>query len=162
MTQSRKSSPRDEDVKSIDSVIFALYDVISGPAGERDWARDRHLFMPHARLIRTRKNHDGSTYYKVMTIDEYEAATAPILAKGFYEIEIARVTEQFGNIAHAFSTYESRHAPGAPPFARGVNSIQLLHDGRRWWVTAIAWDIEREGNPLPPRYLPDASKKRDQ
>jgi len=150
----KKTGPRPSDVATIDSIIFALYDVISGPAGERDWERDRHLFLPGARLIRTRKNPDGSTYYKVMTVEEYVADAAPVLSEGFYEIEIARMTEQFGNIAHAFSTYESRHAPDGPPFARGVNSIQLLQDGKRWWVTAIAWDIEREGNPLHARYLP--------
>ena len=162
MNQSPKSGPREEDVKSIDSIIFALYDVISGPAGERDWARDRNLFMPHARLIRTRKNPDGSTFVKVMTAEEFEADAAPFLNKGFYEVEIARTTEQFGNIAHAFSTYESRNTPDEGPFARGINSIQLLHDGKRWWVTAIAWDIEREGNPLLARYLPKAGRSKGQ
>jgi hypothetical protein len=162
MTELKKPGPREEDVKTIDSIIFALYDVISGPPGERDWARDRHLFMPHARLIRTRKNPDGSTFVKVMTAEEFEADAAPILNKGFYEIEIARTTEQFGNIAHTFSTYESRNTPDEAPFARGINSIQLLHDGKRWWVTAIAWDIERAGNPLVARYLPEARKSRGQ
>lgn len=156
----KKTGPRDQDVQTIDSIIATLYDVISGPAGERDWERDRHLFMPHARLIRTRKNPDGSTYYKIMTVDEYVADAAPILTQDFYEIEIARVTEHFGNIAHAFSTYESRRAPDGAPFARGVNSIQLLHDGKRWWVTAIAWDFEREGNALPQRYLPHQARKK--
>lgn len=153
MAQSPKPGPRPSDVESIDSIIFALYDVISGPAGERDWPRDRHLFMAHARLIRTRKNPDGTTYVKVMTIDEYETDAKPVLSEGFYEVEVARTLERFGNIAHAFSTYESRHTPDGAAFARGINSIQLLHDGRRWWVTAIAWDLEREGNPLPAKYL---------
>lgn len=154
LTDSIKPGPRLSDVATIDSIIFALYDVISGAPGERDWERDRYLFLPGARLIRTRKDPDGSTYYKVMTVEEYVADATPILSQDFYEIEIARTTEVFGNIAHAFSTYESRHTPDSPPFARGINSIQLLHDGRRWWVTAIAWDIERDGNPLPAKYLP--------
>jgi len=156
----KMTGPRDGDVQSIDSIIFALYDVISGPAGERDWARDRNLFMPHARLIRTRKNPDGSSYCKVMTIDEYVTDAAPILTQDFYEVEIARTLEQFGNIAQAFSTYESRHTPLGPAFARGINSIQLLHDGKRWWVTAIAWDIEREGNLLPAKYSPKPAGKK--
>ena len=151
--------PRAQDVQSIDSIISALYDVISGPAGERDWARDRHLFLPQARLIRTGKNPDGSIRYQVMTVDEFAADAAPILSKGFYEIEIARTMEIFGNIAHAFSTYESRHRPDEAPFARGINSIQLLHDGERWWITAIAWDAERADNPLPSRYLPRGQAK---
>ena len=76
------------------------------------------------------------------------------LEKGFYETEISRATEIFGNIAHAFSTYESRRRPQEAPFARGINSIQLLHDGERWWVTAMVWDAERADNTIPARYLP--------
>ena len=148
------SGPRADDVQSIDAIIAAIYDVISGPAGERDWGRDRHLFLPQARLIRTGKRPDGSVRYQVMTVDEFAADAAPILEKGFYETEIARTTEIFGNIAHAFSTYESRRHPQEAPFARGINSIQLLHDGERWWVTAMVWDAERADNTIPARYLP--------
>jgi len=148
------SGARAEDVQSIDAIVAALYDVISGPPGERDWERDRHLFLPQARLIRTGKKPDGSTRYQVMTVDEFAADAAPILEKGFYENEIARTTEVFGNIAHAFSTYESRYRPQEAPFARGINSIQLMHDGQRWWVTAMVWDAERGDNAIPSRYLP--------
>lgn len=157
------SGPRADDVQSIDAIIAALYDVISGPAGaRRDWGRDRHLFMPQARLIRTGKKPDGSVRYQVMTVDEFAADADPILQKGFYEIEIARITEMFGNIAHAFSTYESRHRPGEAPFSRGINSIQLLNDGQRWWVTAMVWDAERGDNAIPPRYLPQPTVKKAQ
>ena len=114
------SGPRADDVQSIDAIIAAIYDVISGPAGERDWERDRHLFLPQARLIRTGKRPDGSVRYQVMTVDEFAADAAPILEKGFYETEIARTTEIFGNIAHAFSTYESRHRPQEAPFSAPV------------------------------------------
>src|SRR5437667_8047562 len=119
---------RPADVGSIESIIAAVYDVISGPAGQkRDWDRMRSLFVPGARLIPTGPRQAGGYGSRVLTVDEYiERASGLFEKAGFYETEAARVTEQFGQIAHVFSTYESRHAPGdAKPFQRGINSIQL-------------------------------------
>jgi hypothetical protein len=76
-------------------------------------------------------------------------------ATGFFEREIARRTDCFGNVCQIFSTYESRLAPGdAKPFERGINAIQLLRDGRRWWIASVAWDAERAESPIPADYLP--------
>ncbi|MDQ2938510.1 MAG: hypothetical protein M3R67_13580 [Acidobacteriota bacterium] len=150
------SAANPADVKSIDAIIAAVYDVISGPAGKkRDWDRMRSLFLPGARLIPTAARQTGGYGSRVLTIDEYvERASGFFEKEGFYEQEVARKTEQFGQIAHAFSTYESRHAPGdAKPFQRGINSIQLMNDGKRWWVTTIFWQGEDEKNPLPEKYL---------
>ena len=144
------------DVASVDSIIAAVYDVISGPAGKkRDWDRMRSLFMPGARLIPTGPRPGGVYGSRVLTLDEYIERSSGFFEKeGFYEREAARVTEQFGQIAHAFSTYESRHAPDeAKPFQRGINSIQLMNDGKRWWVVTIFWQGEDEKSPLPERYL---------
>lgn len=148
------------DVASIDAIMHALYDVISGPAGKaRDWQRFRSLFVPGARLIPSGKARDGSIRHRIMTPDDYVKGSGAVLdTMGFYESEIARRTERFGNVAHAFSTYESRHAPGEAPFSRGINSIQLFHDGTRWWVVTIFWDSEREGNAIPAQYLPGATE----
>ncbi len=148
------------DVKSMDAIIAALYDVISGPAGKkRDWDRFRSLFVPGARLIPSAKRPDGTIEARVLDPEGYITRSAPILEQqGFYEREIARKVESFGHIAHVFSTYDSRHtAEDKTPFVRGINSIQLLNDGKRWWVVTVFWDSERPDNPLPPQYLP-ASK----
>ncbi|HJQ24147.1 MAG TPA: hypothetical protein VKA60_09555 [Blastocatellia bacterium] len=145
------------DVKSMDAVLAALYDVISGPAGKkRDWDRFRSLFAPGARLIPAAKRQDGGIEARVLDPEGYVTRSAPFLEKnGFYEREIARKVESFGHIAHVFSTYESRHeASDKTPFARGINSIQLLNDGKRWWIVTVYWDSERPDNPLPPQYLP--------
>jgi hypothetical protein len=146
------------DVASIDAILTALYDVISGPPGQaRDWDRFRSLFAPGARLIPVGVPRDGSAARAtVLTVDGYIERTAPLFeANGFHEIEVARTTEQFGHIAHVFSTYESRRDPrDAEPFARGINSIQLMHDGTRWWIVTIFWDSERPDQPIPARYLP--------
>ena len=144
------------DVASIDSIIAAVYDVISGPAGKkRDWNRMRSLFMPGARLIPTGQRQDGSFVSRVMTVEDYVVRNSPFLEKeGFFETEIARRTEAYGQIAHVFSTYESRHkSDDAKPFARGINSFQLMNDGQRWWVVTIFWQGETEKAPLPDKYL---------
>lgn len=144
------------DVASIDSIIAAVYDVISGPAGKkRDWDRMRSLFLPGARLIPTGPRPGGVYGSRVLTVDEYIERSSGFFEKeGFYEKEVARVTEQFGQIVHAFSTYESKHATDdAKPFARGINSMQLMNDGKRWWVVTIFWQGEDEKTPLPDKYL---------
>ena len=144
-----------DDVESVDAIIGALYEVISGPAGEkRDWERFRSLFLPGAHLIPSVVTPDGSIRHVVWAPEEYISRAGSQLEEiGFFESEVARTTERFGNIAHAFSTYESRVEEDEEPFQRGINSIQLFWDGTRWWIVNIAWDQEREDNPIPDEYL---------
>ena len=148
------------DVASIDAIVTAAYDVISGPAGqERDWERERSLFFPGARLIPTRKGADeaeseNALWPQAMDVDGFIARSREFLKDGFFEQEIARRTEQFGHIAHVWSTYESRHERDDPhPFMRGINSFQLFHDGSRWWIVTIFWQHESVADPIPGRYL---------
>jgi len=142
-----------DDVKSIDSVMTALYDVISGPPGERDWNRFRSLFIPTAHLTSTSIAQDGSVRVHPNSVDEYaKGAGGYFLKNGFFENPIVNRVQTYGNVAQVFSSYESRHAAGEAPFARGINSIQLLNDGKRWWIVSILWDSERPGNPLPKEY----------
>jgi hypothetical protein len=141
------------DGDSVDSAVKALYAVISGPAGPRDWARFQALFIDGGRLIPTRMTPQGAAM-TVMTPEEYgKRAGANFDKQPFYEAEISRRIETYGNIVHVFSTYESRRAPGEKPFARGINSIQLAKQGNEWKVVTVLWDAEREGNPLPEKYL---------
>ncbi|MCB0262458.1 MAG: hypothetical protein KDE52_00970 [Calditrichaeota bacterium] len=140
----------------IDAVITELYAVISGPAGqERDWDRERNLFFPGAKLIRTSIDDTGKPQALAMDMASYiENVNDYLVQNGFFEYEIARKTEIFGNVAHVFSTYEAKHrAEDAEPFKRGINSIQLFFDGERWWIINMIWDNERPGNPMPERYL---------
>ncbi len=147
-----------DDGASVDAIIAALYDVISGDAGEaRDWERFRALFASGATLSPVGRPGGGSAYARrVITPDEYADRVGESLeADGFHEAEIHRVTEEYGAIAHAFSTYESRRSASDPePFARGINSIQLMNDGSRWWVVSIFWLGEEPERPIPAKYLP--------
>lgn len=142
------------DVKSINAILNALYDVISGPAGPRDWGRFNSLFIPEAHLNFTGKKPDGTPVHMALTPKQYQDRSgAFFLKEGFFEHAIADKIDKFGQVAQVFSTYESRHEKGAKPFARGINSIQLLNDGKRWWVVSILWDSERPDNPIPEKYL---------
>jgi len=145
------------DVASIDAIIKATYDVISGDAGKkRDWDRFRSLFYRGARLIPTGKNPQTGVFGGgAASPDDYIKRSEPFFDKeGFYESEIGRRTEIYGNIAHVFSTYESKHSPkDEKPFMRGINSFQLLNDGKRWWVVTIFWQGETADNPIPKKNL---------
>jgi hypothetical protein len=141
------------DVKSVDSLLAALYDVISGPPGERDWNRFRSLFMPNARLTSAEKSSDGAVRVRPNSVEDYvRLGGGYFLKNGFFEKPIVSRVQTFGNVAQVFSSYESRHAPGEAPFARGINSFQMAFDGKRWWVVNILWDEERPDNPLPKEF----------
>lgn len=145
-----------EDVGSMDAILKALYDVISGPAGQkRDWDRFRSLFTHNARLIPTGLAPDGTVRMRSWTPDEYaQAAGANLERMGFFEREIGRTVERFGPVVHVFSAYDSKRTAADPaPFARGINSIQLLEAEGRWWVVSIFWHAERPDLPIPPQYL---------
>jgi hypothetical protein len=150
-----RPGPAPDDVASIDGIVIALYDVISGGVGEaRDWDRMRSLFHPDGRLIATGRAQDGSRRMQTMDVEGYIAGSGEALVEiGFVEREIARTTERWGNIAHLFSTYEAFRGAETEPFLRGINSIQLWNDGQRWWILTVFWEPETPDNPLPPRYL---------
>ena len=148
------------DVATEDAIVAALYASISGSACQhRDWDRFRSLFVPGGRLIPTRRMPDGKVSTLVESPDEYVAAVrAGMEENGFFEHETARNGHTFGAITEIFSTYESRRqANDAKPFARGINSIQLLNDGTRWWVVTVYWQGERPDLPIPAMYLKNGS-----
>jgi len=149
------SGARPADTETPERIIAALYDVISGPAGQsRDWDRFRNLFAPGGRLIPATPRADGSAPAAFSPEDYIKRTNDNFLKNGFFEKEVARRTEAFGAIAHVFSTYESRRAAADPkPMARGINSIQLLRHADRWWIATVMWDQERADNSIPGRYL---------
>ena len=150
-----KANPN--DVSTIETIITAVYDVISGPAGEkRDWERMRSLFIPEAVLMPSGQNPKTKEVgYRYWSLDEYiEKAGTGLEKDGFFEVEVARKVEQYGTIAHVFSTYESRRNQNdEKPFARGINSIQLLKGKDRWYVVSIFWMGETPDFPIPEIYL---------
>lgn len=147
---------READGASVNSTIAALYEVISGPAGApRNWNRMRALFAPDARLSTIIPRQGGGYALRAMTVEDYISRNMSVFTTaGFYEREIARTTDAYGQLVHVFSTYELLRAPhDEKPYMRGINSIQLYHDGKRWWIANLVWRAEDASLPLPERYL---------
>lgn len=150
------TSKYNEKVKTLDSTIETLYAVISGEKGEaRDWELMKFLFHPDAKLIPSGKSKEGTYKARFMTPDDYIKTSGKWLVdNGFFEKEIHRTVNTFGNITQIFSTYESFNSETeTTPFMRGINSIQLLNDGKRWWIINIYWTQESKENPIPKEYL---------
>jgi hypothetical protein len=151
------------DVDSVEHLVSSIYDVISGSAGKpRDWDRFRALFLPDGRLgvirpdapakddVAARKS---DVFFR--TPELYAERNEPYFkTNGFFERGIANRIEEFGNLIQVWSTYESRHAEAdVKPFARGINSFQIVHAQGRYWIASIMWDDERPGLTLPQKYL---------
>jgi hypothetical protein len=150
------AAARAEDTATLEAILAALYDVISGPAGQRrDWDRMRSLFHAEAKLVPLVKGQDGTRAVH-LKVDDYVTRSGPMLERdGFFEQEIARRVDRFGDLAHVFSTYEGRRKlDDAQPFLRGINSIQLVRQAGRWHVLQILWEQEADAGPIPPQYLP--------
>ncbi len=144
------------DVASIDAIIGAYYEVVSGPAGESaDRARDEYLHHPSAIIGVPARGDDGRPTIRMITLGQYHDSFGGSRQQPFYEWEINRETHRFGNVAHVWSTYASSRSPGGEVFARGINSIQLFWGDDRWWITSWSFDQEREGVEIPGRYLPE-------
>lgn len=142
----------EDDRASPESVVAASYQAISGPAGaKRDFARLEAISMPDMRFIMVTRG--GAA--RVMSMAEFEAAFTQMMAdRPFFESGIRQQTEGFGEVATVLSTYESRDAPGNAPFARGLNSYQLVKTGDGWRIQSLFWQDEAPDSPLPAKYLP--------
>lgn len=133
----------DED--QVRHLVAEMYATISGPAGPRDWSRDRAVLHPDCRLMRTVHDAQGRTTLHVLTLDEFIANVTPLLARtDLYEIEVDSEVRLFGNIGHVWSAYVGKNSPEQPePSFRGVNSIQVGRDDEgRWWIHSMLWDNE--------------------
>ncbi len=153
---SKESAPpaRPEDVDTIGHIVAAAYAAISGSPGPRDWNRLRSLFYSDARLGPIHAEKSGAITVQNFTVEDYVERTQGYFAQeGFYEGSVANRIETWNHMAHVWSTYESRHAKGEKPFARGINSFQLMNDGKRWWILTIHWQAEDPDHPIPAKYL---------
>ena len=131
---------RPEDVSSIDGIIRAYYEIVSGPAGQApDADRDRSLHHPDAWVAIAGQDSAGRPTVNVMTLDDYHGDNEP-RQQGFWEWETDRVVSRSGNMVHVWSSYASARTEGGDPYTHGVNSITLFHDGTRWWIMGWMFD----------------------
>ncbi len=147
---SLKSQDKNTSTSSVDQLVSALYEVISGPAGPRDWDKMKSLFHPNAIMGAMRKSPEGQLIYSNFTVDQYiERNGSYFLENGFFETETGSTTDSFGELEHRFSAYSSKRTADGPVFARGINSIQFVFEKGRWWIVSIQWNTEREDLMIP-------------
>ena len=142
---------RAEDVSTIEGIVKASYEAISGGVGvPRDWGRDRTLFDPNSRSVAVQvDSKTGAITTQAKTEQDFaDEADAWMVKNGFTERELAHVIKRYGNVATVLSSYEGKTAAGKVG-SRGVNIFQLYFDGKRWWILSMVWDEERPGNPIP-------------
>ena len=149
------AAPRAADVATVDGIVKAYYDVITGPAGQpRQWSRDRSLYIADLRFVATGVGKHGP-YARVMDHQAFvDGSDSSMVHDGFFEREVHRVTRSYGNIVQVFSTYEERRTADGPVEGRGINALQLFWDGKRWWVASAIWFEEDPAHPIPAEYLP--------
>lgn len=147
----------DDDNKAVIKVVNDLYASISGPAGSHDFTNFKSLFDEKGDLTAVVHRPDGDAIVRMTPDDWIERSGTWIQANGFYETGLNNKVEVFGSVAHVWSTYDSKRTPEDEPFARGINSIQLLKhpESGEWKVLSILWDSETANQPIPAHYLPD-------
>ena len=143
-------APNPADVESLDGIIAALYDVISGPAGPRDWDRFNGLFLPGAIMGGSGPARDGVSRLRLGgTADYARNSGAYFMDNAFFETEVGRKVQDWGPLTQVLSAYETRETADGPVVQSGVNSITLFNDGRRWWITSITWAGAADDRPMP-------------
>lgn len=139
------------DVASIDAIIKTVYEVISGPAGERNWQRFYSLFLPGAQMGAISGTPSGEAVFKSLTPVSYQKTSGAFFRKnGFFEEELGRNIQQFGNVANVQSSYQFRFTKDGKIEQRGVNFFTLVKSKGRWWISNLAWQNENKDLPIPP------------
>lgn len=155
VAQSRREGHEIQIGRDPDAVIRQMYDVLSGPAGDHDWAAFASLFHEKAIMGASARDGQGKVTYRSETPADYMRRTEEFFrTQAFYVEEIHRVTERFGEIAQVFSSYRFRAESGGlvPQNGRGINSIQLIQSAGRWWIISIQFTNERQDLALPKQY----------
>jgi len=139
---------------NLDEVIAEMYASICFEEGQRpDWSRQVAIFAPGARMVRV--TDDGIFEFDLQS---YRANLEAMIDSGslpsFWESEIWRDTQQFGEVAHVLSAYEARRSKNGDVVNRGVNSIQLFRRNDQWLISAMLW--RREGKSVR---IPDAFQR---
>ena len=151
----RREPPAPADAATVESIVAAYYSAMSHAPGKApDFERLRGIVLYVGMIVPPKTAAENFSVSDVDALaDRYEKGKEPT-ATGLLEREVARRIDCFGTVCHVFSTYEARHTEAdAKPFERGIRSMQILRDGKRWWIASVTWDVERPDNPIPAQYL---------
>jgi len=150
-SDTQPAAPRTDSPEfQIQATVLAVYNVVSGPAGRRDWDRFEALFAPGARLVLA--SPDGTSAPLVMTAREYVDRFKPKYNEtGFFQRPAGSRVLQAGNIAQVWSSWEKRAtASQEQAGSRGVDSFQLVRIGADWKVLSYVSQAEEAAHPTPP------------
>jgi predicted metalloprotease with PDZ domain len=143
-----------KDVETVDAIVKALYEVISGPKGPRNWDRFHSLFTPEAVMGATVTTPAGKTELHSFTPQQYRKMNSPLFEQSdFFEEEIGRNVTQYGNVVSVQSAYQFRLQQGGPVAQRGINYITLAKSNGRWYIVNLTWQDEQKDNPIPATML---------
>ena len=148
-----QTTPSCPSTATLPELLKAVDEAVSGP-GNKDRTCLRQILTPDARLIPVGKGQDGTWAPHVLTVDDYVTRVAKRGDKVFYERQVKYSVEQYGHIAHLWSTYEVRDTPDGKAEIRGINSMQAVYDGAQWRLIEILWQAETPDEPIPAKYLP--------
>lgn len=146
------------NVNSIDSIVTSIYEIVSGEEGEeRDWELHRTIFHPEAKIISNYVDEQGEYQILFNDVEGYVDTFRDYFKNNdLYEVDVNREIEEFGNMAHVLSTFESYNTPEeSTPYKQGLASIQLYNDGERWWVLSMYYKNENDQEKIPSKYLPN-------
>lgn len=146
----------DDDTSSVQNILDAYYDCISGPIGEvRDFDRLKNLFHPEARLTYSYWNQEKTEASLMIfdNMDEYIEKLDYLDKKGFYEYEISNKIHTIGSVTQVFSTYEFRVEDNSITPQKGITSYDIFYDGSRYWIMSMFWTMENEKYPISKKYL---------
>lgn len=135
------------DREQLNALMHAFYQVISfAEGGAPDWNGMASLFSKQARI--TRVTPEAIDY---MDLNGFRNMAEELMEVGaftsFYENELGRRTDQFGEVIHIASAYETRVSPTAVDhLERGINSLQLIREDGRWKIVSLCWDVNARCN----------------
>ena len=153
----RREPPAPADAASVESIVAAYYSAMShAPGKPPDFERLRGIVLYVGMIVPPKTSAENFTVSDVDALENHyqKNGGGKDAALGLVEREIGRRIDCFGAVCHVFSTYEARHTESdARPFERGIRSMQVLRDGKRWWIASVTWDVERPDNQIPAKYL---------
>jgi hypothetical protein len=147
------------DHSTVGGVMAELYaSVTRAPGKPFEWERLRAIMLPGAVMLPQRRQTQGAN--RIMSVDDFinwiDAGWKPIIGtdrdRGFFERQTNLVVEEYGDIAHAFTTYEKGPYEPRQIQGRGINAVQLVKRDGRWYILSITWDEENTAGPLPEKY----------
>lgn len=127
--------------RQLDYLMKSFYEVISfEEGGTPDWETMQTLFSTHARIARVTP--EAIDY---LDLNDFRNMAEEMIEVGaftsFYEREVARRAERYGQVMHVASAYETKISPDAADFIeRGINSLQLVRESGEWKILSLCWD----------------------